>query len=627
MPGADIVLGHLQSDGTAVVEDRHATAFATPSLDTEDGGTDDLFDTSYDFVDGETTTLKFSRRLDTGGGATDNVIGSDGGLILIYALGLSRTLSQHVPTSAGVVTVSLAADGGCIEDIPAEGITPTMYLHAIGMIIGWLVGMPLGVYYARYCKTSSANWVSIHELSLELGASSGFPLILSAAVNSTRSFSTYHTTAAYVFVAFAVFQIGMGNHLDMGIAKESYSRAYRLWRVMHRTNGRIVFGLAMAQIVTGMYAIRAATYMFYAMYGWLILLVLIFGHAEWLRRRPVGNRGDIYKVDAEDAGAFALGGTYGLPVISRDALASAVRAGKSWLILDGGIVDARAFAQQHPGGSQILLKAAGTDVTQAFHGKRHPRHAHSREARRKTFELRIGLFAEADGQDVASANSGEPLDQNVLNMVAGTITGFDLDPRDDASGKRLLYLEVKFDPETVATIIPGQHVNIRVPPCSTDDIAVTRKLTPVAVQLPHGKFVFVVRVLSDGRLSNYLRNAVIGDSLYCSVLRPHGTGISVPSSATRVIFVAGGTGIAGFLFYLEQWIGVAMRGASLPAQRKRSTHQFSNYSNDGGSQASRRVSRENSTSEIDDDDKDIPVGTLGVGSHLPVLLATHRRLR
>jgi hypothetical protein len=250
MPGADIVLGHLQSDGTAVVEDRHATAFATPSLDTEDGGTDDLFDTSYDFVDGETTTLKFSRRLDTGGGATDNVIGSDGGLILIYALGLSRTLSQHVPTSAGVVTVSLAADGGCIEDIPAEGITPTMYLHAIGMIIGWLVGMPLGVYYARYCKTSSANWVSIHELSLELGASSGFPLILSAAVNSTRSFSTYHTTAAYVFVAFAVFQIGMGNHLDMGIAKESYSRAYRLWRVMHRTNGRIVFGLAMAQIVS-----------------------------------------------------------------------------------------------------------------------------------------------------------------------------------------------------------------------------------------------------------------------------------------------------------------------------------------------------------------------------------------
>jgi cytochrome b involved in lipid metabolism len=637
MPGADIVIGHVKADGTAVVEDRHATAFATPSLDTEAGGTDDLSDTSFVFVDGGgevKNTLKFTRRLDTGGGETDNVVGSDGSLIMIYALGVTRTLAQHVVTSAGVVTASLEPGDGCIEDTAAEGITATLYLHGIGMIVGWLVGMPLGVYYARYCKTSSANWVAIHELSLELGAGSGFPLILSAAVNSSNSFTTYHTTAAYVFVAFVIFQIGMGNHLDLGIAKESYSHAYRLWRVMHRTNGWLVFGMAMAQIITGMYAIRATSYYFYAMYGWLFFLFLLFGHAEWLRQRPVGNRADMYKVNAKDAGALAaLGDSHGLPVISRDALASAVKAGKAWLILDGGIVDVRAFALHHPGGSQILLKAVGTDVTQAFHGKRRPKHAHTKEAQRKALQLRIGIYAEADRQDTASVNSGEPRDESILNLASGRITGFDLDPRDDASGKRILYLELKFDPETLATLVPGQHLNIRVTARNTDELVVVRKLTPISVNQSQGKIVFVVRLLSDGRLSNLLRGAKIGDSLSASVLRPLGSGITIPSSATRVVFVAGGTGVAGFLFYLEQWIGVAMRGAALPAQRKRSTHKFFN-TDDGGKigaasrarRARRSISRDDDTDIDDDDDENnIPVGTLEVGSHVPVLLATFDR--
>ncbi|CAN0386240.1 unnamed protein product, partial [Hapterophycus canaliculatus] len=40
--------------------------------------------------------------------------------------------------------------------------------------------------------------------------------------------------------------------------------------------------------------------------------------------------------------------------------------GRSWVILDGAVLDVSSFAKRHPGGARLIINAMGTDVTAEF---------------------------------------------------------------------------------------------------------------------------------------------------------------------------------------------------------------------------------------------------------------------
>lgn len=43
--------------------------------------------------------------------------------------------------------------------------------------------------------------------------------------------------------------------------------------------------------------------------------------------------------------------------------------GRSWVMVDGAVIDVGDFAQRHPGGSRLITNAVGTDITHELLGE------------------------------------------------------------------------------------------------------------------------------------------------------------------------------------------------------------------------------------------------------------------
>jgi len=72
-----------------------------------------------------------------------------------------------------------------------------------------------------------------------------------------------------------------------------------------------------------------------------------------------------------------------------------------WLVIDGKVYDVTPFMDDHPGGGEIMLSAAGKDGTQDFEDVGHSPHA--RELLKKYL---IGDFAGGVGSGVAKKEQG-----------------------------------------------------------------------------------------------------------------------------------------------------------------------------------------------------------------------------
>lgn len=67
-----------------------------------------------------------------------------------------------------------------------------------------------------------------------------------------------------------------------------------------------------------------------------------------------------------------------------------------WLVIDGKVYDVSEYMDDHPGGGEILLNAAGKDGTDDFEDV-----GHSADARARLKKLEIGVFA--GGESVRSS--------------------------------------------------------------------------------------------------------------------------------------------------------------------------------------------------------------------------------
>lgn len=72
-----------------------------------------------------------------------------------------------------------------------------------------------------------------------------------------------------------------------------------------------------------------------------------------------------------------------------DEMEQKIKAGRILFIVDGYVIDADPYIQEHPGGAEILNSYVGTDATDAFYGGVN---AHSSHAQSILQDLRIAKF-------------------------------------------------------------------------------------------------------------------------------------------------------------------------------------------------------------------------------------------
>lgn len=56
-------------------------------------------------------------------------------------------------------------------------------------------------------------------------------------------------------------------------------------------------------------------------------------------------------------------------VVPPGMLCFQVLHGRSWIIVDGAILDVSTFAKRHPGGARLIINAMGTDITSEIMGE------------------------------------------------------------------------------------------------------------------------------------------------------------------------------------------------------------------------------------------------------------------
>jgi len=77
-----------------------------------------------------------------------------------------------------------------------------------------------------------------------------------------------------------------------------------------------------------------------------------------------------------------------MPSLSWEEINQRIANGEKLVVIDDIVHDVSSFVHEHPGGRQTLLNYVGTDATSFFEG-REGTHAHSKEARKYLFAMRV----------------------------------------------------------------------------------------------------------------------------------------------------------------------------------------------------------------------------------------------
>ena len=129
---------------------------------------------------------------------------------------------------------------------------------------------------------------------------------------------------------------------------------------------------------------------------WVIAITYYLGLASELRRFPRNeiDKGQLQmQQKALNAAKAAI--NWGpdpatLPVWSKEKVATAVKGGAKYVILDGFVLDVAKFMGEHPGGTALITTELGNDITEKFKGGYY---THSCAARNLQATFRVARVA------------------------------------------------------------------------------------------------------------------------------------------------------------------------------------------------------------------------------------------
>jgi len=290
MAGADAVIGRPE---TGEVTDVLIGGYDADSIvpDTRQ----DIKDAAAVFDDGR-TMVKFSRALDTGDDADQRII-TGRSMPVIWAVGNSPGFSGHY--ARGAVNMNWGEGAAFLWS------TPTI-MHAVLMVVAWLLVMPAGVIIARYYKVLAKQdfpkeldnqfWWHWH-LALQYGgmllAVAGFLMVWDTQKSIGGGIGGMHAIAGIAAMTLGVLQIisGIlrgskggpvddngrpnppekvrGDHYDMTLHR-------RIFEAFHKNAGYAALAAGCVAALLGLWQTGAHWILYAAFFGWLCAAAIYF---------------------------------------------------------------------------------------------------------------------------------------------------------------------------------------------------------------------------------------------------------------------------------------------------------------------------------------------------------------
>ncbi|KAJ7019216.1 hypothetical protein C8F04DRAFT_1214393 [Mycena alexandri] len=177
---------------------------------------------------------------------------------LIFAFGTQNPGSSDTLTSTSTTSAGGAAStdtGGATDDIPLTPYQRMVVAHAILSVVGFALLLPLGALVARYLRTFSPSWFTVHWIA-QFGISGpviivGIVLGFKASGNIGYKILDPHKVGkpGIVLLALYVAQCIFGAVIHWVKPKNATSRP--LQNYLHAILGLTIIGLSMYQIRTG----------------------------------------------------------------------------------------------------------------------------------------------------------------------------------------------------------------------------------------------------------------------------------------------------------------------------------------------------------------------------------------
>ncbi|KAJ3162661.1 S-methyl-5-thioribose-1-phosphate isomerase [Geranomyces michiganensis] len=261
--------------------------------------------------------------------------------------------------------------------------------HGSGMFVAWLVLFPGGAYYSRYMRFLP-RWIWVHAILQCLGLGLLVACFLTIVVTLGRIRIHAHSILGLTMLSLLALQL-LGGLTNRALLRTDLPRTRRrsAVKLFHRTVGYVLILMAVAQVGLGMHILYPIEEprgdAFWIVYFLVVgFWVFLFVGTEACRRllfvvktRPNGSMvedGPIkYHQMGQHDGISELSKRQGgrlypdLKSYDWQSLDEAVTNGSLLVVADGRYVyDVSKWIFSHPGGQQILLNVAGTDVTSDY---------------------------------------------------------------------------------------------------------------------------------------------------------------------------------------------------------------------------------------------------------------------
>jgi hypothetical protein len=293
MSRADIIIGSVSNNQVAV-NDYWSDTQSAPSLDVDLGGSDSIL-AYHGFETANTTTVEFQRRLNASDPDYDlSIIPGETNILLAFHEtedDLFYHDSHRDQLKINLNEVALLP----LDTNPGQQMKQA---HGILMFLTWGAILPIGVIFARYCRSfHSLNrivpdaWFKIHR-AMQICGYIGSLVAAVIAFIVVGSSNHFKTTNGHSQIGLTVMSLGL-LQLSLAVfrppASKFKSRFRILWEYQHILTGVLSLLLSAAAIITGILWFRAPIFLLYLYISWLCALFIVVVVLE-IRRRVKGAR-------------------------------------------------------------------------------------------------------------------------------------------------------------------------------------------------------------------------------------------------------------------------------------------------------------------------------------------------
>ncbi|KAJ3272619.1 hypothetical protein HDV01_005366 [Terramyces sp. JEL0728] len=285
-----------------------------------------------------------------------------------------KWFTHHSTTGRGAMNVILAKGAA----IPTATVSFTMkQIHGFGMMATWLVLLPFGAFYARYCK-SIAGWLVMKVIVQSTGIIALVTFIVVVAFSGIPfEPSRPHTVFGITIASVVGVQVVLGFMSLMGLSNEGASQYRDVSRFLHRISGFLLLISASVQIGLGinlLYPVwEPREILPWVIYAALLgIWLLLFIGAEIYFK--------VYVVRKDQGYSKVLQTTQPIMNLEKLSVQEGTKTSFTWATLDKAILDGKLYVvangkyvydisqwiKSHPGGQIILQSVAGTDISNDY---------------------------------------------------------------------------------------------------------------------------------------------------------------------------------------------------------------------------------------------------------------------